>query len=52
MTVGPCLVGSQILKAEVLKCLLQFKVCGDLCSVLELLTVKDTRYPTTAGKAM
>ena len=33
------------------RCLLQFEVYSDQCSVLELLTVTDTRYPTTAGKA-
>ena len=40
-----------LLKQPAIKSLLQFEVCGDQCSVLELLTVTDTRYPTTAGKA-
>ena len=44
---GPYLVVS---KPPAKKCLLQFEVCGDQCSVLELLTVTDTRYFTTTGK--
>ena len=45
----PYLVGSQIIKAASYKCLLQFEVCGDRCSVLELLTVTDAGYPATAS---
>ena len=43
---------ARLSKPPAIKCLLQFEVCGDQCSVLELLTVTDTRYPTTAGKAL
>ena len=49
IAVRPCLVQEPDYQSR--WCLLQFEVYSDQCSVLVLLTVTDTRYPTTAGKA-